>query len=114
LIVCLRAANRTADELCLGRAVGAVGGSPKAIAIDDGGNAAMALDQTLSLKKIEGHRDAGAAHAEHDGKKFVRDAQLVDLEPVMSHQEPTRQSIFEPAPDRCVRQPRSYEARCSS
>jgi hypothetical protein len=39
-------------ELCLGYAVGSFGGSPKALAIDDGDNAAMALDQTISFKKI--------------------------------------------------------------
>jgi hypothetical protein len=63
----------------------------------------MALDQTISFKKIQGDCNARAPHTEHDGKKFMRDAQLFQIKPIMGHQEPTRQPIFELAPAICHR-----------
>jgi hypothetical protein len=52
-------------------------------------------DEPLFLQHLQGGRDAGTAHAQHQRQEFMCERQLTAVEAVMRHQQPTRQPLLD-------------------
>src|SRR5689334_9587719 len=59
------------------------------IAIEDGDAAARIRENVRSLKDAHRDRNAGAPHPEHDRQKLLRELELVSVDTIVCHENPT-------------------------
>ncbi|HEY3145230.1 MAG TPA: hypothetical protein VGJ75_02710, partial [Dongiaceae bacterium] len=55
-----------------------------------------------------------AAHAEHEGEKFVREAEAIPIDAIKRHQQPARQSLLDLAATVCHRRVGGLHGECMS
>ncbi|KEQ07361.1 hypothetical protein GV67_21500 [Pseudorhizobium pelagicum] len=89
--------------LSFGYAIGAARQGLQRLSVAHRHEAAFSANTACRFQSMNCICDAGAANAEHQGKEFVGEWQLI-TEPVLSHQHPTRQPLFHGGPS--VRQSR--------
>lgn len=61
--------------------------------VKDGYSPVLIADQSRFLKLPRCNADSGPAHAEHDRDKILRQRKLLPAAPVMSSQQPARQTL---------------------
>jgi hypothetical protein len=91
LVFELRVLTQNPDTVILARHVAAASGLLRAFPVNDCEHAPVIADQITLAQRPGCTCDAGAAHAEHMGRKFVSDGRLFAVRPISRHQQPTRE-----------------------
>ena len=82
-------------QLRLYRGIALASGIFEFFAIQNMHFSAAIIDDPRFLKDASGHGYAGATRTQHAGHQFLREGQGVHANPVLRHQEPTRQALVD-------------------
>jgi hypothetical protein len=83
--------------LIVGPDVGAVGIFLQCLTVDDGDVAAPRGDEAGLFQALQGDRHARTMGAEHEAEELMREGNVAAVEAIISHEQPTRQSLLDVA-----------------
>lgn len=86
--------SKQPNVVCLRRPVGAICRCQKAAAVPDMHFATSGIDEPTSFQHLKPNGNSWASCAEHDGEKLMGDRKTVTLHPIITHQKPSRQTLF--------------------